>query len=277
MRILFFLLGSLLLSHLVGAQFFVIKVNEQVFADGQLLKPRARVSPDAQLQFSSKEAYAHVLSTSKGHFVISGEKSKKNKKGEFFIALKEAIIPSDQFLAAATRAGSMERDAMVHLDDKYDIKAFFRETIVILDSLSFQLDPEKFPLDDQRYFTIIQQKADTVQRMRLKARKQTFSLTSSLFQGVKDRMPASETPSGTLLCYVDETKNERQEFGPFEIYVLSQEERNMIRGELICMQELLSLPSESEFIQLHAIPYLYGYYGKMNVADIKELIQEEEK
>ncbi len=271
MRPYLFLFFILLFSQMVFAQFFVVKINEQVFADGQLLKPRTRISPEVELRFSSNNAYAHVLSTSRGHFVLSGEKGKKNQKGEFLAALKEAIIPSDQFQAAATRAGSLEKAKVIHFDDKYDVKAYFRETIVLLDTAYYEFAAKNFPVDDNHYFCIMQELEDTIISQRLPIEENALQLTASVFQDAKAGQLNANISTFTM-TYVDKVKNKYQEFGPFKLHFLSDEEKKEIQEEIGGMRQFLSLPSESEFIQQHALPFLYTYYGKMSVPDVRRLM-----
>lgn len=268
--ILFLILGIVPLLN--RAQFFVVKVNEQVYADGKLLEPRAKVASDAQLSFSSNKAYAHVLSTSKGHFVLSGEKSRKNRKGEFLSALKEAIIPSDQFQAAATRTIATEKDDAVWFEDKYDMKAYFRETIVLLDTASFRVNPDRFPLDEDHFFTISHQLENTRITRHLEAEKDIFSLATSILYDEEGNKLDKEIQS-TALIYNNKVKNEQQEFGPFKIKLLDEAEKKTVKNELTYLWQLLSPDSEGEFIQLHALPYLYGYYGKLRMADVRKIMK----
>jgi hypothetical protein len=271
MRPILLLSLTVFFPQLFFAQFFVVKVNEEVYANGQLLEPRARISSDAQIRFSSSHAYAHILSPGKGHFVLSGEKTKKNQKGEFLTALKEAIIPSDQFQAAATRTGPPDPSNLIQFEDKYDAKAYFRGTIALADTILLQFNPDNFPVDEHHYFYLTHQLKDTMYIQALDIEDGTIVLKAYPDQMEEGGVPEREIQHSTL-TYRDEAKNTHQYFGPFKINLLDKKDLKLIREELNCMRQFLSPSSESEFLQLHVLPFLYTYYGKMSIADMKELM-----
>jgi hypothetical protein len=248
-------------------QYFVVKVVDKVYMDDQLLEQRSKLSEDTQLRFSSPNAFVHVISPSKGEFILSGKKAKKNKKGEFFIALKNAIIPYDQFLAAATRGTEEE----LIFEDHLDLKAFFRGKLCLLDSLSIRVHSDNYPIGDEGAFSLVHE----VKRKRvshvLPAKDQQLLLTPEMKLDRKGK-DISDKIRKSYLEYTNHHDN-IESFGPFQIHFLSPEDSASLKDELAFIHELVQTNNDLEFIQQYATPFITNYYGFMPVPHVQALVE----
>lgn len=272
MRTLIIILALWLLPSFTMGQYYVIKVEPEgtVLADGQTLQRRDKLNDQMQLQFASQEAYVHVLSPTNGHFVLSAQKGKKNIQGEFIIALKEAIIPSKEFKSAATRSkGLVEFGAFEHA---FDFKKYFQGEMVFLDSVTFQVDEDKFPISNGHQFYIEHCLQEDSIILHLPQEKGSFSIFPNIVTDKEGQDIQQEILKSTLIYY-DEQANECKKLAHFSIRFLNNEEIKIIKNELDSIREQLTELSEAEFIEKQAYPYLSFYYGKFSLADIKKLLE----
>ena len=272
MRTLIFFISLLLLPMFSFGQYYVIKVEPEgmVLANKQILKRRDKIADDTKLIFSSEEAFAHVLSPTNGHFILSGKKGRKNKKGEFIIALKEALIPSKEFKAAATRSKSLlEFSSFEH---EFDFKKYFQGQMVFLDTVSFRVSTEKYLLDQNNGFYIQHNlKKDSFITYHLAQEKDFFSIFPDVLLD-KDGKNIAEDIQGSSLLYKSETSEEYKMLARFSIRFLDLEEITSINKELICLREQFPGISESAFIEEQVAPYLAYYYGKFSITDIQKVL-----
>lgn len=272
MRTLIFILILGFIPNLIKAQYFVIKVNEKVYANNQLLKPRSKISANAQLRFNSSSAFAYIMSTKDGNaqYILSPKKAKKNDKGEFILALKEALMPTGEFLAAATR--SRDLIELNSFQDKYDFKAYFRGTLVLFDSTVFEVNEKKYPQNDQSYFAITQVLDNDTLLTPLPFHKNTFALHPGLFFNNEGSTPENNTIK-SLLIYKDQANKKEVKLGEFRLRFLVDEEIEELKKELGILKENLPPTSTDVLLKQHLLPFLKLNYGKLRVKDIMALLE----
>ena len=271
MRKLWITLTIMLFCKLSFAQYYAVLVNEKVYADGKLIKKGQQIDVSAKLKFSSQKAYAHVISPKSGQFVLTGKKVKKNKKGEFFSALKEAIIPQDQFQSATTRSRlSFES---TNFEDHYDLKAFFRDKLVFTDTLAFTFSSRRYPLDEGNYFVVRHLINDEVVEKILCSFKDTTLLPPEILHHPNGTDLSGQIVSSELI-HVNTTSDKETPFGPFKLRFLSQKEQEELRKELEILYLHLSPKSLDDFINRHASPFLDLYYGSFIHEDLLSIVKD---
>lgn len=249
-------------------QYFVVKVVDQVYLNGEMLKQRDKLPEEAELRFSSTKAYVHVLSPSKGAYILSGKSAKKNAKGEFFLALKNAIIPYDQFLAAATRS----TDEEIILADQFDLKAFFRGKICLLDSFFIDVKPDHYPINEQSHFAIVHQvKRKKISRLLPRDTQQLQFLPQIMLNKRGADMSAKITHSYLEYTHPD---GSTEKFGPFQLCFLNPEEQATLKKDLAYQYELAKTENKKDFLNRYAIPYALNYYGYIPPAHLRALLED---
>jgi hypothetical protein len=96
MKNLLLILSIFLGSWLTAQHYYVVKVDGKIFDGGTALTPKYKLSEEAELRFSNLEAKATVLSPKRGYFVLAANDKAHKKGSEFFLAVKQALIPPSQ-------------------------------------------------------------------------------------------------------------------------------------------------------------------------------------
>lgn len=270
MRILLLILVSLGLSGALRAQYIVINVKDTVYANGKALKKKDKISESAKLRFSSASAYAYVISPGKGYFIL-GVKDRKKVKGEFMVALKEALIPPNDYYVAATRANETYTSDV--FEDQYDLKAFFREELFFIAPAKFKVSAQHFPLDSNRFFMIRHQFSDGWVSKALPQSEQAFEITPKVLQ-LQDKVWSEKSIQHSELYYVNQETGEQQFLGRFNIHFPSAA---LIQEELTSLRNASGGISTEQFVREHAMPYLNLQYGKTQPEAIKQLIEKNPK
>ncbi len=128
-KLILTLLSVLYLLAGTHAQYFVVNLKDTVYADNQVLAKKDKISSSAKLRFSSADAYAYVVAPGKGYFILGVKEKDKKSRGEFVLALKDALMPPNDYYAAATRTHETHEAAL--FEDQYDLKAFFRDRLFL--------------------------------------------------------------------------------------------------------------------------------------------------
>lgn len=168
-----FVVVALLISGLLPAQnYYVVSIEGEIFDGATALAPKHKLTPETQLRFSSMTASARVVSPKKGYFILSPANAEKTGTSEFFVAVKNALIPPSQLKETGIRGSS---SPIVNLEDPYDLLDFFRGDVAYPDTLVFNLDPEEFGEEDG-YFELTTMRGEEVTTHRYPALNNTLSL-----------------------------------------------------------------------------------------------------
>jgi hypothetical protein len=270
MKILSFIFLLLLLPVLCSGQYYVVKVNGKVFANNKLMQPRLKLEQETALKFENEQAFAHVISPMNGHFILDGQKARRNQRGEFLAALKDALVPPHQFEAAATRATPPE--TTLRFSDEYDMKAWFRGKVLFLESLSFSLDESYFGPAEDLKIVVIHQSRRPIPAHSIAAEDEMFRLTPEIFRDARGRNRARHVEESTI-----ELQNSSGEtlysFGPFEFHQLKKKHRKELEREMDFLASIVKVEDAEEFCQNHLMPYLALHYGKASHESAHRLME----
>ncbi len=267
MRTLLMVLGFLCFFRVLAAQYVVINVNQSVYADDKLLKKKDKIDTKAKLRFSSPDAFAHVMQPGKGYYIL-GVKDQKKVKGEFVLALKDALLPPDEYYAATTRANAPYEVA--EFQDQYDLKAFFRERLFFIAPAKFKVSAQHFPLDSNHFFMIRHQLADGWMGKPLPQADQTFELTNKVLQ-LHDKVFTEQLIQYSELYFVNKETGEEQYLGRFTLQFPASD---AIKEELKTLRGAFGKITPDQFLRDHAMPYLNLQYGKTQAAAIAQLVAQ---
>ena len=270
MRTLVFILLLAGRSMLLQAQYVVISVKESVYANEQLIKKKDKINVNAKLRFSSKEAHVYVMSPGKGYFIL-GVKDPKKREGEFVVALKDALMPPNDYYVAATRA--MDWDKPIHFEDQYDLKAFFRNELFFIAPANFKVSDTNFPLDSNHFFVIRHQFKDGWLTKALPYVGQTFEISSQVLQ-LQSTTFLENAVEHSELYYVNQEIGEELYIGQFR---LRFPDAGSIKEDLSTLYKATNKMPARQFLQEHALPYLYLQYGRTQVQAIEQVVEQIQK
>lgn len=263
---IFFLL---LLPGFCFGQFYVVKVSGKVFADDKLMQPRLKLDQESVLKFSNEQAFAHVISPSQGHFILDGRKAKRNQRGEFLSALKDALVPPHQFEAAATR--STELAGQLSFADEYELKAWFRGDILFLDRFTIELDEAYFGPAEDLVISVEHQARKPLPEHEILATEKVFHLTAQIFNNARSRNRAKLIETSTLTVKNREGKT-LYTCGPFVFQHLKKKHRKQLKKEVDILASLLEVEDQEVFCQEHLLPFLALHYGKASHESAHQLL-----
>lgn len=267
MRTLFLLLIFLQLSITLPAQYVVINVKESVYADEKPLKKKDKLGDNTKLRFSSANAFAYVMSPGKGYFIL-GVKERKKGQGEFMLALKDALLPPNEFYAASTRSYELYENMI--FEDEYDIKAFFRNDLFFIAPAKFEVSAQHFPMDSAHYFMIRHQLADGWMGKPLPYEGHVFEINNKIFQ-LQDKVFTENMIQYSELYYMNHETGEEQYLGRFKLQFPSP---NSVKEELTALYTAIGNMPTEEFFREHAMPYLNVQYGKTQLDTVSQIIRQ---
>lgn len=265
-----FVLFILLSVSTSQAQYIVINVKESVYADKELLKKKDKISGNAMLLFSSAEAYVYVMSPGKGYFIL-GVKERKKEKGEFLLALKDALLPPKEFYAASTR--SQDWAESTFFEDQYDMKAFFRNELFFVGTTRFEVSPDNFPLNDDHFFIIKHQILDKWVSKQLPQHGQFFEISPEVFQ-LQDQTLKESSVQRSALYFVNKKTGEELFLGNFKLKFVAPD---IVKEELATLYAAIGNMPEDEFFREHAMPYLNVLYGRTQLNAIRQLVPKSQE
>ena len=70
MRSILFVFSIFLCAGLSAQHYYVVSVSGTIYANGEALVPKSRLTHETQLRFSTAEAEAYVMSPGKGYFTL---------------------------------------------------------------------------------------------------------------------------------------------------------------------------------------------------------------
>ena len=191
----------------------------------------------------------YLLSPSNGYFLLSPTEQEKNSKS-WIISLKEAVIPQNKFYKTASRGTS---DNIPPFDDVYDLMGFFRNNVLIIDSATFGINPDKIILDEYHLFEF--KIAGKNKNADYKFTKESFSLNPQLREENLE---------------MDYIKNgERQKIGQFTLRTIP---RKTIADELAVMYNNQDKNNSTIIYFEQVVPFITGVYGNTNMNVVKDII-----
>ncbi len=254
------------------AQYYVINVSGVVYADDKVVQKKDKISENAKLRFGAATAFAYVISPGKGYYIL-GVKDKNNKtaKDEFIVALKDALLPPNEYYAAATRTNGGHESQV--FEDQYDLKAFFREQLFFTGTAKFRVTAGRFTLDADRFFMVRHYLDDGWIGKRLPHVGQEFQLNKEVFELQGNTYEASKIRYSEL-WYVNQTIGEEQYLSRFQLRFYAPE---IIEEELSEIYKATGKMSAAQFLIEHAIPYLSLQYGKTQPESIARMVESIQK
>lgn len=262
-------------TSILQAQYYVKEISKggTIYADGKKLKKGDRIASEATLRFDPITSYAIVLIPGKTYLILGvGEKDRQQTgKGEFIVALKEALFPPNEYNMPGTRGDEVYR--LSEFADQWDIKAYFRDNIFLVDSGVFQVAEENFLLDSVHYFTIRHKVADGWFAKRLPHVEQAFEINKDAFT-LKGLNFTPEEIQHSELYFEDEEMGESLYLGRFNLQFVSSE---TILEDLKWLIENSPAAPEEVFLSENALPYFYMKYGKTQPESIKQIMQSLKK
>jgi hypothetical protein len=266
-KLILTLLSVLYLLAGTHAQYFVVNLKDTVYADNQVLTKKDRISSSAKLRFSSADAYAYVVAPGKGYFILGVKEKDKKSRGEFVLALKDALMPPNDYYAAATRTHETHEAAL--FEDQYDLKAFFRDRLFFMAPAKFKVAPQQFPLDSAHYFMIKHYLTDGWFAKPLPHVGQEFELNTEVFQ-LNGQIFHHKTVNYSELLYYNKTTGETQYLGQFKLHFVPASD---IKEELMSLYQAVEPISLNQFMYEHALPYLNVQYGKTKTEAVTKIME----
>jgi hypothetical protein len=261
----FFVVVVLLISGLLHAQnYYVVSIEGEIFDGTTALAPKHKLTPDTQLRFASETATARVISPKKGYFVLSAANAKKTGRSEFFVAVKNALIPPSQLKETGIRG--LTSETVIALEDPYDLLDFFRGDVAYPDTLEFKLNPEEF-VEEDAYFELTATRGEATTTHRYPAHQQTLAL----------HLPPGhlENPADSYtFSYQPLFSEEADDFTP-EPFQFHPVPVANLRTELAYLRELLPEQTMTDFLQKVALPHVESQYGRVSSGWILALLPEE--
>ncbi len=129
--------------------YHIIKIKGKIFnvTTNQLVKPGDKIKASDQLEFSSEDALALVISEQKGKFTLRMPEKDLFGDDELLAMADAAASPIQSRSQLATRTFGQ---AGIKDLDEYFGNQYFN---VIGNELTIKLNKEQYPLDDNNYFT----------------------------------------------------------------------------------------------------------------------------
>jgi hypothetical protein len=248
----------------IGQPYIVYSVEGEVYVDDEPLRVKQVLTDDSQLRFGNPEDMVYVISPKKGKLVISGGKAMKASDNEFLSAVKNALIPPIQYRANTTRSDQDDPT----FTDLYDLKGYFRGSILILDSVPYQLEGYRLLRDATHYFELEYQDDSTrMQTVRLDD-PDLFQLRSSDF--FTDTQLTGAQKRKIEWSYVNGRPEKRIAISKFTLVQVPTEE---VMSSLQVLYEGVGM-EPMPFLYEEAIPFLEMRFGRINPGHLKRLLQE---
>ena len=234
----------------LAQNYYTIKVEGDIRCDDKTLTTGDKLTTESIIQFTGKSDKLYLMSPGKGYFLLTPE-SQDQKSSSWMVVLKEAIIPSNKYYKTTTR-GSQE---VTTFDDLYDLMAFFRNKVMLMDEGIFFVDREKIPLDEQHYFEF---KTGNQSQVSYKAGDGNFIIGGP--EGMAE-VELSYHQHGNIV-----------HIGSFQLVIKSRES---IKEELSVFFQETGSQNVSLIYFEHVIPYVSEVYGNTLINEIRSVINND--
>lgn len=223
---------------------------------------KQKLDPDNELAFGDLESKAFVVSSKGGLFVLVPGEARQRRGSEFFLAVKQAIIPPSKLKETAIRT-NIDTTVAITLEDPYEMMAFFRGEIAYPGPLRFVLDPDEFG-EENGYFFLTTKHPEGVSTQRFLA--EDNHLTVSLPELGQD-------PHSTYTLEYLPLFTEDEDFAaePFTLNIVAEPE---LKKELAYLRELTPDRPLADFLNEVALPFCELRYGKISAGYVRRLVEE---
>jgi len=263
------LIACFALTPLAAQHYYVLSVNGEVRADGKALQKKDKLSDNSELHFDSPEAFVYVIAPGKGYYILSGRKNGSAAGSEIVLALKEALLPPNEYYTTSTKSGAL-RGASAPFVNAGQLQAFFKGPVLLIAPATFEVDPVTFPLDEQHYFQLTHSLAEGTLTRKLPASGMQFRIDESVY-GQEEGALDPDAVRSSSLSYIDETTRNRLPLGSFSLHLLSREH---LLEELRLLHEAVTPVASNVFFLEHAQPYLRNSYGEADWGMVRQLVKE---
>ncbi|MGB3617124.1 MAG: hypothetical protein WBA12_03335 [Catalinimonas sp.] len=254
MRCLCFLLFFLpaIASH--AQYYYVVSVQDSVWAYENPLRPGDKLEADTPLRFGSPAATAYLLSPNQGYFQLAPSASADDSRtglrsNELVVALRNALVPPTKQYLTATRS-----DLGVTFKNRYDLMGFFQDDVLLVSETHYALTT---PTLDSTHYLLVQTPGQ--EDLPATTVKGGFTLPEALFE-------ASPAPHALYLM----ADGERTHLGTFVPHLRTRAQLvDELRPFFTLQPDLLPRRVYADQVR----PYLhqaYGHYDELGVMNLLE-------
>ncbi|MCB0635486.1 MAG: hypothetical protein KDC54_02655 [Lewinella sp.] len=266
MRALIIALSLLSLSVLSGQTYIVLTVEGKIYNGDKLLEPRDRLEHDTELRFAEAQAEAYLMSLSKGYFLLKANDQHRRSGNEFFSAVKDALLPPNEFHPTAMRTSYQPGESFV-IEDEWDLRDFMRGDLFLLDTLFIPIPTEDMLLDPTDHLRITWRLEGVLPlEEEYPIRNGQIALT------LPDGAALTDQPVQANLLYPEHYEADEMVITTFQLRRLSPEALR------VTLQRIYAISEEQRpayFFMEAALPYLQYHYGKTNPEQLWEWMLEE--
>lgn len=263
MKKLLFVLCCLISAAAQGQPYIVFSVKGEVLADGQVVRIKSTITDDTQLVFKSPDAELHVISPQKGRLVISASRAQKTSTNEFLSAVRNAILPPTQFQTTSTR----DTASGPIFEDIYDMKAFFRNRVLVIDTTEYRIDAEELVQDDTHYFEIRYEWEGQAYTRELVSKGELLCLNAFDICGAEADYMGEERL--VQLFYSLRPSGRGEKISSFTLVPVSSE---VLAAELQTLYDGMQI-APAPFLYEEVLPFLELRYGRPHVRQVKRLLE----
>lgn len=249
---------------LAAQNYYVVKIKGELYANEKQLAPKDQLTADTEIRFVGAGSEAYLMSPTKGFFTLSAKEQYPEGKSEFFVALRDALLPPSQFNTSAIRSQDTLTHA-IHFADYYEVMDYFRGPILYTDTLRFSLDEDFFTEEAGHFQLTIHHPTGPIQ--------QTFPEgTFELSIPIADSLLAYGKTLNYELSYEPVFSEDPDLVAePFQLHDVPPEE---VRQELLTLREVSPALSDAAFLEQYALPYVEMRFGKVSPGWVRQLLTE---
>jgi hypothetical protein len=249
----FILIALCLSSATVFAQdYYVLQVKGTVrlAKTGAALKSKDVISGADKLIFSTPNDAVAVVSSKNGRAVITPTARKRSS--ELTVMVKDIILPATNKLS--TRSGRW--------NSSVEMKAYLKDTLLLLEAITFRVNPVAFPIDQENFFFIRYKYRDDVINKRIRNSGDSLMIErSGLFMVDDVPIPPGAVSSMQLL---------RKEGSSVQVMgdlYLSAPDNKAVWDELLIIRQVRGSAIGSDAVIEEFESHLNDSYGKVDHQD----------
>ena len=250
MKVVVFLV-AFFACHIINAQDYqVLSVKGNVkFKGGKKLEAKDKLKTDDQLIFSTSSDAVAVVGAKTGRFVITP--SPKSKDGEFVALVKGALTPGTKKLS--TRSGAF--------NNALDFSRYFKDTILILPTLSYGVSKTTFKQDDKSFFFIRYNFSGEEINKKIKPTQDSLVVNRLELFSIDGKPVDPKNVSNVRLMYLSGSQSTLLS----NLNIIAPD-TDQLRGEASTLKDLFKGRSGTE-IRNEVFAYFNEFYGKVDEAN----------
>jgi hypothetical protein len=234
-------------STINAQEYYVLQVKGKVKnKSGSYLKSNDIIKADEKLSFSSPEDVVAVVNPKTGRSIIKPAPSKASS--ELFAYVKDAITPATKKLS--TRNGGF--------NNVVDLQAYFKEPVLLLPVLKYQMNANVFPLSSSSFFFIRYKYNNEDINKKVVFHSDTIRFIKEDLLKVDGQKIEHEKISDIRLYYLKDNKPEL--VSPLHFNFTSSEQ---LQSEVLLLKKTLKGKDQKE-TRDEMIAYLSEFYGKID-------------